>query len=70
MLNSSTSGIINGTYPTNKWTFFGRANQEVSVVVNPGDPSIPPAPLQPNLGFAQVEILDASGNILASASGV
>ncbi len=68
VLNSSASGIINGTLTTNVWTFFGRANQQVSVVVNPGDPTNPPTPLEPNLGFAQVEILDASGDILASGS--
>ncbi len=68
VLDSSTPGIINGTYPSNQWTFFGRADQDVSVVVSPGDLSIPPAPLQPNLGFAQVQILDASGNILASGT--
>ena len=68
VLDSTTPGIINGTYPTNTWTFFGRAREDVSVVVNPGDINIPPAPLQPNLGFAQVEIVDASGNILASGT--
>ena len=67
-INVPTSGSINAVYPTNDWTFFGRANQAVSVVVNLGDPTNPPVPLQPNLGSAQVQILDANGNVLATGT--
>ncbi|HEV8062957.1 MAG TPA: DUF4214 domain-containing protein [Gemmataceae bacterium] len=67
-LNSSSYAFVNAAYPTNDWTFFDRAGQAVSVAVNLGDPNNPPVPFQPYLGSAQVQIVDASGNVLASAT--
>ena len=67
-IDTPTAGFINATYPSNGWTFFGRANQAVSVIVNPGDPSNPPNPVAPTLGYAQVQILDANGNVVATGT--
>jgi RHS repeat-associated protein len=67
-LDGSSQGVIDNKYTTNDWTFFGRTNQQVTVLVNPGDPNNPPVPLQPTLGYAQVQIEDGSGNIIASGT--
>ncbi len=66
-LNSPASGFVDSSSAA-ILTFYGRANQEVSAVVNPGDPSNPPNPLEPTLGYAQVHLLDANGNVLASGT--
>jgi RHS repeat-associated protein len=49
------------------WTFFGRAGQTVTVIVSPGSAGSPP-PLPPPLNYAQVTIMDSSGNVLGTAS--
>lgn len=57
------AGTIGSTGEADNWTFFGRAGRLVTVMANPGGPS-------PQLGWAQVSILDASGNTIASAASV
>ncbi len=48
--------------------FFRRAGRSVTVVVNPGSGGSP-APLSPYLGYAQVQLVDAANNVLATAGG-
>ncbi len=67
-VNSSSSGYINGSFSKNTWTFFAEANQAVTLVVNPGDPTTSPAPVQPTLGSAKVQILDSNGHVVASGT--
>ncbi|MGH7136287.1 MAG: pre-peptidase C-terminal domain-containing protein, partial [Pirellulales bacterium] len=49
------------------WTFFGHAGQTVTVVVNTGGQGSF-APLQPSLNYAQVQLRDPNGNLLATAT--
>jgi YD repeat-containing protein len=62
-----TSGTLQSAGELDDWTVFGRANQSFAVIVNTGS-SGNPTPLQPSLNFAQVQVVDASGNVLATAS--
>ncbi|MDB5391413.1 MAG: repeat protein, partial [Planctomycetaceae bacterium] len=66
--NLSISGAINAANPTNDWSFFGRADQSVSVNVHTGTNGSPPSPLAPTLNFAQLELLDSSGTVIATAT--
>ncbi|MBX7105905.1 MAG: hypothetical protein K1X57_17610 [Gemmataceae bacterium] len=59
-------GSISALGETDTWSFFGRANQSVSVVVQPGS-KLPP-PLPPVLDRAKVQLLDAANNVLATDS--
>ena len=68
--NTPASATITSTKPSDDWTFFGRANQTVTVAVHTGSQSSFPKPLSPELNFAQVQILDANGNVLAAASNI
>ena len=63
---SSVPGRIGVPGEVDEWTFFGRAGRGAIVRVNPGLGS--PAPLNPQLNFARVSVLDPDGNVLASAS--
>jgi RHS repeat-associated protein len=49
------------------WTFFGRAGQSLTVFAGTGAGSLFP-PLSPGLGFAQIQLVDPSGNVVATAS--
>ena len=49
------------------WTFFGRAGQVSTIIVNTGSSSSVVS-LPPSLGFAQVTLLDPNGNVVATAS--
>jgi RHS repeat-associated protein len=66
VLNTPTPGHIAAVGQVDDWTFFGRAGQTISVFGNPGNGS--PAPLSPNLGYAQVSVLNAAGTVLASGA--
>ena len=50
-----------------EWSFFGRAGEVVTIVVNPGNSATLPVP-SPTLDYAGVQVLDSSGNVLASSS--
>ncbi|MCY2990994.1 MAG: malectin domain-containing carbohydrate-binding protein [Planctomycetota bacterium] len=67
-LGSATPGTIGVAGELDEWTFFGRAGRSVTVVVNPGGGGSP-APLPPYLGFAQLQLLDAADQVLATAEG-
>jgi RHS repeat-associated protein len=62
-LNTPSPGNIVAAGKVDDWTFFGRAGQTISVIASPAN-----APLSPNLNYAQVTVLDASSNVLASGS--
>ncbi|MDB5389702.1 MAG: repeat protein, partial [Planctomycetaceae bacterium] len=66
-LNLPTPGSIAVPGEQDNWTFFDRAGQAVTIQVNPGT-AIQPATLPQTVDFAQVTLLDSSGNILATAS--
>jgi Bacterial pre-peptidase C-terminal domain len=61
-----TSGTLQSVGELDDWTLFGRADQSLAVIVNTGS-SGSPAPVQPSLNFAQVQVVDASGDVLATA---
>ena len=63
----ATAGRVGLAGELDEWTFFGRRGQAVTVLVNPGT-ATQPAPVAPTLQWAEVRLLDAGGNVLASAS--
>ncbi|MBI2875410.1 MAG: cadherin-like domain-containing protein [Candidatus Tectomicrobia bacterium] len=65
--SAAASGSIGISGEIDEWTFFGRAGRSVTVALNPGS-GTPPTPLLPYLGYAQVQLLDANDNVLATAS--
>jgi RHS repeat-associated protein len=66
-LGISAPGSITSDTQVDEWTFFGRAGQAVSLIVNTGSGGSP-APLQPYVNFANVRIVDPSGNVLTAAT--
>jgi hypothetical protein len=66
---SPASGSIATASQVDDWTFFGRAGQAVTVSVSTGSSSSP-VPPQPGLNFAQVALLDPSGNVVATTSNM
>jgi YD repeat-containing protein len=66
-LGMATPGAIGVAGELDEWTFFGRAGRSVTVAVNPGGAGFTP-PLPPYLGFAEVQLLDATDTVLAKAS--
>jgi RHS repeat-associated protein len=67
-LDTPVPGAIASDTEVDDWTFFGRAGQAVTVIVNTGSAGNPQPPLQPYLNFARVQVLDPSANVLVSAS--
>ena len=63
-----TPGEISEAGQLDEWHFFGQKDLLATVAVNPGTSGIAP-PLPPRLGYAEVTLLDADDNILATASG-
>jgi YD repeat-containing protein len=66
-LGTSTPGDISTPGELDEWTFFGRGGRTMSILVNPGS-SGSPAPLSPQLQWANVQLLDANNNVLASSA--
>ena len=62
-----TPGSLQAVGELDDWTLYGRANQSLSVVVNTGTGGVP-TPLPPDLNFAQLQLFDPGGNLLATAS--
>ena len=62
-----TPGAISQSAEVDDWTFFGRAGNAVQVIVGTGSGSLF-APFTPLLNFAQVQLVDPSGNVVASAA--
>ena len=67
VLEHATSGQISTSGQVDEWTFFDRGGDQATIVLNPGSSGVP-APFPPTLSFAQVQILDPQGNLLASSS--
>jgi len=66
-VNTPTPGAIALAGETDEWSFFVRGGQSVTIAVNPGTTGAP-APLAPQLGWANVQLLDSANNALAAAS--
>jgi YD repeat-containing protein len=66
-LNSPAPGFINSPSQVDTWTFYGQAGQTEAVVVDTGS-SGSLSPLVPTLGYAQVQVLDPNGNVVASGT--
>ncbi len=60
-------GRIAQSQQVDDWTFFGRAGQAVTLVLNPGVNNSP-APLAPQLNDGEITVLDTGGHVLATAS--
>jgi RHS repeat-associated protein len=67
ILNSPAPGLISQAGQVDDWTFYGQAGQTVAIVVNTGT-SGSLDPLQPTLNYAQVQVLDPSGHVVASGT--
>jgi YD repeat-containing protein len=67
LFDTPTAGQLSTSGQVDNWTFFGRANQTVTIIANTGSQGSL-TPLQPSLNFAQVQLVDPSGTILATAS--
>jgi RHS repeat-associated protein len=65
--NLPVVGQIGAVGEVDEWSFLGYAGRTLSVVVNPGA-SQPDAPLAPRLDWAEVQLLNASNQVLASAT--
>src|SRR5207302_1425097 len=65
-LGVPTPSYLGSGLQTDEWSFFGRAGQAVTVVVNTSGSS--PGFFQPYLNYATVQILDSSNKILALAT--
>ena len=66
-LNAPTFGSISAVGEVDEWGFYGRAGQRIALTVNPGTGGTP-SPAEPVLGFAEIQLVAPSGEILASAS--
>ena len=61
---TSIPGTLSAIGALGKFTFFGRAGQQVTVVVDPGSASVLPT----KLNYAEVQLFDPSTNQLSQAS--
>ena len=61
---TSTAGTLSAAGALDEFTFFGRAGQQVTIVVDIGSGSV----LTPKLAYAAVQLLDPSTNLLSQAS--
>jgi RHS repeat-associated protein len=65
-LNTPTPAAINSAGALDAWTFFGRAGQTMTILVDPGSGAAS-GPLSPTLGWAQVQLVSPQGAGLAQA---
>ena len=63
-LASPTPGAISVAGELDEWSFFARGGRSVTVAVDTGSSAV----LTPRLNWAYVELVDATGSVLASAS--
>jgi hypothetical protein len=66
-VGTATPGGISAAGEVDEWTFFGWSGHSVNVVVNPGSGGSP-ASLPPYLNWAEVQLLDATNNVMALGS--
>jgi RHS repeat-associated protein len=67
-VNTPVGATVDAAHPAHDWTFFGRAGQSVVAHVETGALGLPPAPPAPTLDYAQVQLVDGSGHVLATGS--
>ncbi len=67
ILGTPVPGNIQAQGQVDDWTFFGRANQSIGVVTSTGTGGVL-SPLSPGVNYAQVQVVDPSGNVVATAS--
>ena len=65
-LNTPTAAAIDLAGGLDAWTFFGRAGQTMTILVDPGSGAAS-GPLSPTLGWAQVKLVDSQGGVLFTA---
>jgi RHS repeat-associated protein len=68
-LNAPVPGNISSASQVDDWTFYGQAGQTVAVVVDTGSSGLI-SPSQPTLNFAQVQVVDPNGNVVASGTNI
>ena len=66
-LDSPTPGDLSAAGELDDWTFFDRGGDSLTVALDPGSGAAG-GPIAPQLEWAQVQLLDPSGNVLASAT--
>ena len=66
-IDSPTSHTLSVAGELDDWTFFDRGGNTVTVTLDPGS-GAPGGPSTPYLEWAQVQLLDPSGNVLASTT--
>ena len=66
-IDSPTPGKLSVAGELDDWTFFDRGGNTVTVTLDPGSGTAG-GPIAPYLQWAQVQLLDPSGNVLATAS--
>jgi RHS repeat-associated protein len=67
VLDTAAGGLLSAHGQVDTWTFYGQPGQTVAVVVDTGT-SGALSPPQPTLNYAQVQILDPSGHVVASGT--
>jgi hypothetical protein len=65
--NAGTPGAISLPGELDEWTFYGRAGETLVVAVNTG-PGGAFAPVAPQIGYAEVLVLDPGGQVIGSAT--
>ena len=63
-LGTATPGSISAAGELDEWTFFGRAGETVTIVVDPGSASVP----TPRLDWVQARLVDTNDTLLATNS--
>ncbi len=66
-IDSPTPGNLSMAGELDDWTFFERAGNTLTVALDPGSGAAG-GPISPTLNWAQVQLLDPSNNVLATAS--
>ncbi len=65
--NTATPGTLTVAGELDEWTFYSRSGRTIAIAVNTGATGNNPA-LSPAVGYVQVTLIDALGNIVATAS--
>ena len=68
-VDSPTPGHLSTAGELDDWTFFDRGGNNVTVALDPGSGAAG-GPISPQLQWAQVQLLDPSGNVLATTSSI
>jgi RHS repeat-associated protein len=64
-VNSPTPGQISTAGELDEWSFFGKAGQSQTIVLDPGSGAAG-GPISPMLKWGEIQLLDPSGNVLAT----